>query len=280
MPVPVCDYRCSARASSTAGAPYAVTQRNNPAVGANGASAAIRERHTPWARVRPLRARCDLKQVLAIADRRRHQCATYQPQFWNPGPDAANKQRDFFTSRVDDPQKLFAVAVTDLVQGFVIAAIGPTPPVYDPGGLTCLIDDFTVDAPDSWLQIGPRLLPTVRSWADDRGAVQLVVVTAGAKRCWPPWLRDGGPTRLAAVTLTGHPGRALHNGWLLTTCHRSSLAKPLWLRRQCTFAGDPLPGPLRRHGVVRPSRGPKARRASTSLLTARRYSSAHADRPS
>lgn len=122
----------------------------------------------------------DLDQVLAIADRRRHQYAAYQPQFWNPSSDAVRRQRDYFTSLLADPAKLFVVAVAnDRLRGFVIATLAPAPPVYDPGGLTCLVDDFTVDEPESWLEVGPQLLDSVRSWAEERGAVQLVVVTAG-----------------------------------------------------------------------------------------------------
>ncbi len=123
----------------------------------------------------------DLEPILVIADRRRHQYAVYQPQFWNPAVDAVSKQRPFFASLIDDPEKLFAVAVSmDGVRGFLIATIAPAPPVYDPGGATCLIDDFTVDEPKSWPQVGGELLAFARSWATERSAVQMVVVTAGA----------------------------------------------------------------------------------------------------
>ena len=123
----------------------------------------------------------DLEAVLVIADRRRHQYARYQPQFWNPAPDALDKQRAHYTALLDDPETLFGVAVTaDHVQGFIIARLTPAPPVYSPGGATCLVDDFTVDESESWPVAGPLLLATVRSWAADRGAVQMVVITAAA----------------------------------------------------------------------------------------------------
>lgn len=123
----------------------------------------------------------DLDLVLAVADSRRREYATYQPQFWNPAPDALDKQRSYFTSLVDDHEALFAVSLEDgVITGFIIARLVPTPPVYDPGGATCLVDDFTVNEADSWPVAGPLLLARVRSWAADRGAAQLVVVTAGS----------------------------------------------------------------------------------------------------
>ena len=123
----------------------------------------------------------DLEPILVIADQRRRQYAAYQPRFWNPAADAVSRQRSFFESLVDDSETLFAVAdAANRVRGFVIAKVAPAPPVYDPGGATCLIDDFTVDDSESWPEVGPGLLAFARSWATQRGAVQLVVVTAGA----------------------------------------------------------------------------------------------------
>lgn len=123
----------------------------------------------------------DLEPVLLIAERRRREYASYQPQFWNPVPDAVTRQRSFFTSLLTDPATLFVIAATtDHVQGFLIARVAPAPPVYNPGGPTCLIDDFTVAESESWFEIGPQLLTFARRWATERGAAQLVVVTAAA----------------------------------------------------------------------------------------------------
>jgi hypothetical protein len=55
-----------------------------------------------------------------------------------------------------DKDTLFAVAeVADRVQGFVIARLVPSPPVYEPGGTTCLVDDFTVADVQMWPEVGP-----------------------------------------------------------------------------------------------------------------------------
>ncbi len=137
----------------------------------------------------------DLEPVLAIADRRRRQYAAYQPQFWNPAPDAVAKQRAFFESLIADSAALFAVAVSaDRVRGFVIGRVVPEPPVYDPGGPTCLIDDFAIDDPESWACTGARLLTFAQHWASERGAAQLVVVTASADEAKRAALKSAGLT--------------------------------------------------------------------------------------
>jgi hypothetical protein len=52
----------------------------------------------------------------------------------------------------------------------------PAPPVYDPGGLTCLVDDFMVATPDLSASVGAALLDKAIEHARPRGAVQTVVV--------------------------------------------------------------------------------------------------------
>ncbi len=72
---------------------------------------------------------------------------------------------------------VFVVDSEARVRGFVIASVGDAPPVYDPGGATCMVDDFVVDQDSSWATAAPLLLAAVRRWAVRQGPVQLVVVT-------------------------------------------------------------------------------------------------------
>jgi hypothetical protein len=48
--------------------------------------------------------------------------------------------------------------------------------VYYPGGPTCSIDDFVVEAPELWSSVGRALLDAAVSETRRRGAVQTVVV--------------------------------------------------------------------------------------------------------
>lgn len=121
----------------------------------------------------------DLEDLLRLAQQRREQYRSYQPQFWRPAQDAVQRQRGFFESLLADDQVVLLVAeLGSEFRGFVIARAVSAPPVYSPGGLTCVVDDFTVVEPADWRTVGPALLEAARTWGADNGAAQLVVVTA------------------------------------------------------------------------------------------------------
>jgi GNAT superfamily N-acetyltransferase len=121
----------------------------------------------------------DVDVVVRLAAARRTQYETYQPVLWRPAADAAARQRPYLAALIDDPAVISLVAVTDRgVAGFAIATLAAAPPVYDPGGLTCLVDDFSVADPRDWPTVGVALLRAVSRAAQDRGAAQVVVVTA------------------------------------------------------------------------------------------------------
>jgi GNAT superfamily N-acetyltransferase len=121
----------------------------------------------------------DVDAVVRLAAARRAQYETYQPVFWRPAADAAARQRPYLAGLIDDPAVISLVAVTGRdVAGFAIATVAPAPPVYDPGGLTCMLDDFAVADPRDWPTVGVALLRAVSRAAQERGAAQVVVVTA------------------------------------------------------------------------------------------------------
>ncbi len=115
--------------------------------------------------------------MVTLSERKRTAYAAYQPQFWRKAPDSASVQTPYFHELLARDAVVALVALEDeRVVGFVIAAIVPAPAVYDPGGLTCMIDDFCVAAPDQWATVGRSLLTTVTQAAKARGATQTVVV--------------------------------------------------------------------------------------------------------
>ena len=62
------------------------------------------------------------------------------------------------------------------VRGFIWGKVVDAPPVYDPGGKVCMVDDFVVREPALWAAVGRALLDEVRRLARERGAVLVVVV--------------------------------------------------------------------------------------------------------
>ncbi len=127
----------------------------------------------------------DLEAMLALAEAKRAQYAEYQPKFHRPAPNAREMQRPYFQRLIHDENAIVLVAENGAVDGFVIAQTGPAPPVYDPGGLTMVIDDFMVRSSALWTTVGRSLLDHVRAMVRERGAVQIIVVcgpTDGPKR--------------------------------------------------------------------------------------------------
>jgi len=122
----------------------------------------------------------DVETLLELAAKRREQYRLYQPQFWRPADDAVNKQRHFFHALIEDDDVAVLVATDPAgnVRGFGAARNLQAPPVYDPGGLTCVVDDFSVADDSDWPEVGPLLLQTLADWAATQNANQIVVVAA------------------------------------------------------------------------------------------------------
>jgi ribosomal protein S18 acetylase RimI-like enzyme len=127
--------------------------------------------------IRPAR-QDDVATIAKMISERREQYAIYQPVFWRVAADAEEKHRPYLAKLVGDPAVITLVSEeSGAVTGFVIATIVGAPPVYDPGGQTCSIDDFAV-LPGRWDSTGRQLLAAATAEAAERGAAQVVVVTA------------------------------------------------------------------------------------------------------
>ena len=119
----------------------------------------------------------DLNEILDLANSQRLEYETYQPIFWRVAPDAITQQRDYLASQIANEEVVTLVATSEnKLVGFIIGRLVPAPPVYNPGGLTCSIDDFVVNRNDLWETVGADLLDQVRKVAVSKGAVQVVVV--------------------------------------------------------------------------------------------------------
>jgi GNAT superfamily N-acetyltransferase len=123
--------------------------------------------------------------MVALSEAKRTLYAAYQPTFWRKAPDSAAVQTPYFHTLLARASIVAFVAQAGAQQGapivgFVIASIVPAPAVYDPGGLTCMIDDFCVAEPAQWATVGRALLTAATAAARARGATQTVVV-AGAQ---------------------------------------------------------------------------------------------------
>jgi hypothetical protein len=121
----------------------------------------------------------DIKAAVELSERSRRQFQKYQPTFWRKAANSAAASETLFTKLLTEPDTFFLVAVEgSRLEGFLIARKFPNPPVFDPGGDTWLIDDFSVAEPHLWLSIGEGLLSHVSTLIHEHGGVQIVVVSA------------------------------------------------------------------------------------------------------
>ena len=120
----------------------------------------------------------DVPAMAALADAKRTEYAIYSPVFWRKADNGLEVQTRFFTNRMLPSDTVISlVADTDgIIEGFVIGIIREAPPVYDPGGPVCWIDDFTVAHPELWATVGTALYWEATLRAQQRGVVAMVTI--------------------------------------------------------------------------------------------------------
>lgn len=117
----------------------------------------------------------DVPSMVELSEQKRTQYQSYQPVFWSKATDSRQKQTPFFENMIARDNVIALVHEHGgSINGFVIAALVPSPPVYT-AGITCAIDDYCV-ADGDWQDIGRALLDAVTIQAKERGAAQVVVV--------------------------------------------------------------------------------------------------------
>jgi GNAT superfamily N-acetyltransferase len=146
----------------------------------------------------------DLPGLLELARRHRSAYERAQPRFWRQATDAVERQRPYFARQLaDDRTVAFVHERAGAIDGFIIGTLIAAPPVVDPGGDTCLVDDFAVADPTDWPTVGSALLAAARERALVLGAVQLVVISG----------HHDAPKR-AMLAAAGH---AVVSEWWLTS---------------------------------------------------------------
>ena len=135
----------------------------------------------------------DITALVELSERKREQYERFQPVFWRKAADSRERHTTYLAGLLARGQHLALVSVTaGALDGFLIAELRPAPPVYDPGGLTCLVDDFVVADEARWDDVGSALLRRASEEARARGAVQLVVVCAHLDAPKRAMLASGG----------------------------------------------------------------------------------------
>ncbi len=119
----------------------------------------------------------DLQAVALLAAQKRKQYENYQPVFHKESEKALEIHSVFLKDTLSKENTMVWVSEkNDQIDGFIIGAVVSAPPVYNPGGKICFVDDFMVERPELWATVGRELLDKVMESAKDKGAVLANVV--------------------------------------------------------------------------------------------------------
>ena len=101
-----------------------------------------------------------------------------QPQFWRHAGDSAEiSQAKWFEELLGSNDHIMLTSVRhQKIVGFIIGKLMPAPEVYNPGGLTLMIDDFCVADEAEWHAIGSKLIQEIKTISKTKGAAQILVV--------------------------------------------------------------------------------------------------------
>jgi len=119
----------------------------------------------------------DISAMVDLSYLKRRNYEKAQSKFWRYQEGAEYAQSEWFQQLLMDINYIMLIAKSgEEIIGFIIGKIMPAPMVYDPGGLTLMIDDFCVKE-DKWSEIGTPLIEKIKKISKEKGARQLVVVS-------------------------------------------------------------------------------------------------------
>ncbi|MDP1974619.1 MAG: GNAT family N-acetyltransferase [Alphaproteobacteria bacterium] len=120
---------------------------------------------------------CHIDAMVLLSDGKRQSYEKAQPQFWKRADNANEIQSEYFHTLLNQPDHILLVTeINNEIKGFVIGKLLSAPEVYNPGGLTLMIDDFCVAEPCLWQSIGVSLLSELKKQAKPKNASQILFV--------------------------------------------------------------------------------------------------------
>lgn len=120
----------------------------------------------------------DIIDMVNLSYKKRLAYETVQPQFWKHSEDAEVIQEEWFKSLLESETHILLVGESQVkMEGFIIGQMVPAPEVYNPGGLTLMIDDFCVADRSLWETVGRLLLSEIKVKVKNKGVSQVLVVS-------------------------------------------------------------------------------------------------------
>jgi hypothetical protein len=120
----------------------------------------------------------DAAEMAALSNSFRDLLESYSPVFWRKKEGIIPTHTTYMKGLINNPNQITLVYEQDgKIEGFITGLITQAPPVYDPGGPVCLVDDFVVRDARDWSTVGKELIQTCENSARFRNAVVVIVVS-------------------------------------------------------------------------------------------------------
>ena len=128
----------------------------------------------------------DIPKIVELCEAERRRYEVGYANFYAVAPDYAQKKTESVAQLIDSDNALALVHETGgQIDGLILGRLVNAPPVYNPGGMVCLIEDFLVASPQGWPKTGAALEKAANERVRQLGGVLLVVEsmhTATSKR--------------------------------------------------------------------------------------------------
>ncbi len=131
----------------------------------------------------------DIDAMVSLSKAKRKLYEKAQAVFWRyAGEEGDKAQEKWFKELLEDKNHVIFTASacakasvdkesdTQKILGFIIGKLMSAPEVYNPGGLTLMIDDFCVKSENLWQSVGHKLIEKIKAAAKAKGAIQILVV--------------------------------------------------------------------------------------------------------
>lgn len=120
----------------------------------------------------------DLPAMVTLIEAYRRRLQTWRPVFWNKAAGSGELSMLWFGHLMNQANVLTLISEQDgKADGFLIASLIDAPPVYDIPGKACMIDDYAVETDALWASVGRDLLSEAKTWARQKDAAQVIVVS-------------------------------------------------------------------------------------------------------
>ena len=135
----------------------------------------------------------DVKQVVALLEKQRHQYERFQPSLWRKAGDS-HEACEQAVREMLGLREAFVLVYDSMgaVEGAIFGGIMTAPPIYRPPGPAMLVDEFVVADEAKWRVVGADLVNELANQAKGRGCAHMIVLCVHLDRAKRDFLQACG----------------------------------------------------------------------------------------